>query len=275
MRIRCLNPNRATKPTPSTPTRTAEPTSATSPREIALYPFTIFRERLFRPSRIKTFAARPISLPLYRDVVPPVTKSESCLRHSLKRNEKMASGLIRTEYSHQISVSISVSHPTLCRYLSLTMAAVQPQPLTPGSSTLPIYLFFLRVTCEQKAKYCPELPSTPLRSFVPQPPSLPPSPTPLPRLKNFPFPNPTSALYRLSYTPGSLCRCPPRSAFLRQTTSSLFRHLFTALERRQTSYRKDFGWKWEWSHRRVADNITLSDPFELGWIRNAIGLENL
>ena len=36
----------------------------------------------------------------------------------------------------------------------------------------------------------------------------------------------------------------PRSVFLRKTASSLFSHLFTALEHRQTSYRKAFGWKY-------------------------------
>ena len=91
------------------------------------------------------------------------------------------------------------------------MAAVQPHPLTPASSTLPIYLFFLCVTCEQKAKYCPELPSTPIPSLICSSTSIPPfSTNPLAMAQNSPFPMPTSAPYRLSYTPGSLCRCTPR-----------------------------------------------------------------
>ena len=112
-----------------------------APRQLALL------SQLLRPAPARlhfphSFAVRPsISLPPYRDDVNhPVTKSESCL---MKRNERWTASLIRTEHSRKISVSICVSHP---------MAAAQPHPLTPASSTLPIYFFFLRVTCNMRAK---------------------------------------------------------------------------------------------------------------------------
>ena len=46
----------------------------------------------------------------------------------------------------------------------------------------------------------------------------------------------------------------------------------------EPQYREAFGWKcrgWEWIYHGVAGDITLSDIFELGWIRNANGLQNL
>ena len=173
MRIRCQNPNRATNSTlmhaHQRPLTLLSQLFATSPREIALYPFTIFRERLIRLSKIKTFSVRPsISLPLYRNVNPPVTKSESCPRHSLKRNEKMGSK------HYQPSSHRSKTPPSLN----------QPQLYIASRTLLDPY---------------------------------------------------AGAHHALAY---------PRSAVLRQTASSLFSHLFTALEHRQTSYRKAFGWKY-------------------------------
>ena len=50
------------------------------------------------------------------------------------------------------------------------------------------------------------------RLLAPQPAALLPSPYPQQWLTNFPFPNQTSALPRLSYTPASPCRRPPRSS---------------------------------------------------------------
>ena len=85
------------------------------------------------------------------------------------------------------------------------MAAVQPHTLIPASFTLPIYLFFLRVTCEQKAEYCPQLPSTPIPSLICSSIFIPPSITnPLATAQNSPFPNPTSALVH----PGILMQVP-------------------------------------------------------------------
>ena len=53
------------------------------------------------------------------------------------------------------------------------------------------------------------------RLYAPQPPALPQS-SPQRWLKNSPFPNPTSTLSRISYTPQSSCRHP------RQTARSLY-----------------------------------------------------
>ena len=103
--------------------------------------------------------------------------------------------------------SISVSH---------SISSRPTIPLTPASSTLPIYVFLVRETCAQKAQYRSELPSTPIPSLIcssrPQPPALPPSPSPQRWLKNSFFPNPTSALPRLWYIPRFSCRGPPRSS---------------------------------------------------------------
>ena len=89
-------------------------------------------------------------------------------------------------------------------------------PTPSASSTPPIQAFLLRETCEQKAKCRLELPSTPisalirsstfsLQLFLHQH-------SPQPWLKHCPFPNPASVLSRLSYTPESSCRRPPRSS---------------------------------------------------------------
>ncbi|KIK00378.1 hypothetical protein K443DRAFT_611199 [Laccaria amethystina LaAM-08-1] len=90
------------------------------------------------------------------------------------------------------------------------LAAVQPHSPHTCFSTFPLYLFLLRETCEQKAKYRPEPSSTRSpHSFAPQLPALPPPPSSKPSLKYFSFPNPTSALSRLLSTMASSCRRPP------------------------------------------------------------------
>ena len=97
----------------------------------------------------------------------------------------------------------------------LELISVQPHPPHTCPLHTPIYLFLLGVACEQKAKYCPELynwlelPSTPFLSLICSSTSSSPSITIPLAMENSPFPNPTSALSRLSYTPESSCRRPP------------------------------------------------------------------
>ena len=102
-------------------------------------------------------------------------------------------------------------------------------------------------------------------------------------LKNFPFPNPILALSRLSYIPPSSCRRPPHSNIsavcLCQADGQFpLLAVFPWNWNVEESWtRMAFDWKchrWDAEHHRVAGGITsLSDLFELGWIRNASGLE--
>ena len=80
------------------------------------------------------------------------------------------------------------------------------------------------------------------------------------------------------YTPGPLCRCPPRPGIPAVCVSQkdgqfLFLAIFSRRWNIDKLPSKGFWLEirgWEWSYHRVADNITLSDPFELGWIEPLI-----
>ena len=134
------------------------------------------------------------------------TKSESFQRHHLKRNETMGK---KADHNR--------AHTCLLESISATPLTAVQLPLTPASSNLPIFVLLLHETCEVPPSPFPS-------SFAPQPPALPPSPSPQRRLQNLLFPNPASVLFSLSYTP-TLLQTPtmahPRSAFLRQTVTSL------------------------------------------------------
>ena len=89
--------------------------------------------------------------------------------------------------------SISVPHSLSSR----------PTPFfTPAPSTFPIYMFLLHETCEQKAKYHPELPSISalIRSSTFHLQLFFHHHSPHRWLKRSPFPNPTSAQSRLSFS---------------------------------------------------------------------------
>ena len=157
---------------------------------------------------------------LYLDVEPPATKSESCQRHSLKRNEKMGSkpnqnrSLVQN-FCLDICLSPHGGRPTSC-----------PHPCLLHSPNLHISITRkIRGEGEVLARttFHPHPHAHSILNIRQRPP-LPP-PTSLQGWLNPPFPNLTSALSRLSRTPASSCRhralAYSRPAFLRQTASSL------------------------------------------------------
>ena len=125
----------------------------------------------------------------YLDVDPPATKGESCLTHNPKR---WARTLIRTEHSR---------YPSL-----IQLTAIQPHPL---HTRRPLLLSSSRCFSLPMQNTREEREVSSRTTLHPHPPAH----SHLQRwLKNSPFPNPTSPPSRLSYTPESSCRRPPRSS---------------------------------------------------------------
>ena len=239
MRIRCRNPNRATNfllmhvahQHPLTP-----PTSqvfATSPLSIALDPFTIFGEHLVRLSKIKTFAVRPsISLPLYRDVNHPVSKSESCLRHSLKRNEKMGSKPNQHRaLTQNFCLSPHGSRPTPsphpCLFHSPNLLIFLTRNMRAEGDVLSRTTLHPHPFAHSFLNLHPSLHHQPSSHGSKNPPSL---TQPQPYIASRTPRDPYAGTHRALAYPGL--------RFSDRRPVPFFSHLVTALEHRQTSYRK-------------------------------------